>query len=398
MTVSGANSWSDNKDIKIYTVANGVYTYVATRTYTSNSSTTLSVTGLTNGISYAFTVIWKSSTGTGTYSDYSNTVVPYGIPTAPTITSVTRGNRQLAIGFNPPSNLRGGSLTGYQYEITYGTTVSPVTDIPTTSPFVVSGLTNGVTYSIRLRAVTAGPGEWSTLSSGVPATAPSPPVFAATPADGKLTLVWDLAQSASNGTPITAFWYQVDGGAWVNAGTANPVIGGLVNGQVYRIDAKAVNAVGESTTSRVEATPFGTPSAPQLFNAASNSTDQSISVDYVVDPRGSVLTSVEYQIAQVAGCDYTQAQTWPATWTALAATSTGTITLTGLGAGCWDLRLRATNAAGTGPVSREAFDVSTVPTAPTRLTALSGDSKYFNFIRGTFGQRWACDLGIRVVD
>jgi len=374
MTVSGANSWSDNKDIKIYSVVNGLYTFLETRTYTSNSSTTLTVAGLTNGTSYAFTVIWKSSTGTGTYSDYSNTVIPYAVVNAPTITAVTPGNRQLTFAFSPPADLRGGSLTGYQYQRGDGTTLSPIIDIPATSPLVVSGLTNGLTYGIRIRAVTFGPGMWSTVSSGIPAAAPSPPVFSAVPADGKVTLVWDSAASVSNGSPITAFWYKINGGAWVNAGTTSAIVGGLVNGQVYLIDAKAVNAVGESTTSRVEAIPFGPPSAPQLFNAAGNSTNRTLSVDYVIDARGSVLTSVDYQIAQVSGCDYTQSQVWTGSWIQYGANATGTIALSGLGAGCWDIRVRGSNIAGIGPVSREAFDLSTVPSAPTSLTGSGNDS------------------------
>jgi hypothetical protein len=88
-------------------------------------------------------------------------------PAPPQSLIATAGNRTATIAFTAGLSF-GADITNYQYSLDGGTFValSP-TDV--TSPITITGLTNGTTYSIRLRAVSArGSGAASTSVSVIP--------------------------------------------------------------------------------------------------------------------------------------------------------------------------------------------------------------------------------------
>ena len=77
----------------------------------------------------------------------------------------------------------------------------------TTISVIITGLTNGSTYQVRVRAAnSAGEGLWSDLASATPAAAaPAAPAnFAATAGDGEVRLTWDNP----NNPTITRWQYQ----------------------------------------------------------------------------------------------------------------------------------------------------------------------------------------------
>ena len=70
---------------------------------------------------------------------------------APTALIATAGDGQVSIAFTAPADNGGAAITDYQYELDdSGTWTSAST---ATSPVVITGLTNGTAYSIKLRAV-----------------------------------------------------------------------------------------------------------------------------------------------------------------------------------------------------------------------------------------------------
>lgn len=86
-----------------------------------------------------------------TTSTTSTTVWQTNLNT-PTITSVTAGNLSLFVSFTADTS-NGGPNANYQYSIDNGstwTTRSPQSD---NSPLEITGLTNGVTYQVKLRAI-----------------------------------------------------------------------------------------------------------------------------------------------------------------------------------------------------------------------------------------------------
>ena len=153
-------------------------------TCTGSSSTaaggSCSVTGLVGGqvVSasvYATNIIGNSATTTGNSSGVIGTV------SAPTSLVATAGNAQISIAFNQVTN--GDSVIYYRYS-TNG--VDYVVNSATTSPVVVTGLTNGTSYTIYLQAVGATNGAGLASASVVatpiaPATGPAPVVLGPPP-------------------------------------------------------------------------------------------------------------------------------------------------------------------------------------------------------------------------
>ena len=90
-----------------------------------------------------------SPTDSVTITVSAPTTIP---PTAPTALVATAGDGQVSVAFTAPSSDGGSSITDYEYQLDGGAWESAST---TSSPVVITGLTNGTSYSIKLRAVNA---------------------------------------------------------------------------------------------------------------------------------------------------------------------------------------------------------------------------------------------------
>lgn len=107
------------------------------------------------------------------------TAVYYGVTiltaaSAPTNLVATPGDGQVSIAFTAPADDGGSSITNYEYSDDGGSNWSAFSPAATSSPVVITGLTNGTSYSIKLRAVNSvGSGAESAAVSvqlGSPAT------------------------------------------------------------------------------------------------------------------------------------------------------------------------------------------------------------------------------------
>ena len=136
---------------------------------------------LTNGDEYAVRIIAVTSAGDGSPSNEAKDT-PRTIPDAPTITNVTVSDRKLTITWTAPNEDGGAEITGYKVQwkdnsVTTdwdsSTGVTEVSESGLTRE--ISGLTNGTTYGVRVRADN---GETSTAynwgeDSGIPKPDPS---------------------------------------------------------------------------------------------------------------------------------------------------------------------------------------------------------------------------------
>ncbi len=127
-TVSFSPPTSDGgSPITSYTVASSPGGITA-----SGAASPITVTGLTNGTTYTFTVTATNEVGTGDSSAASNAVTPMTVPDAPTIGTATGGNAQASITFTAPASNGGSAITSYTVTstpggITAGGSASPLT-------------------------------------------------------------------------------------------------------------------------------------------------------------------------------------------------------------------------------------------------------------------------------
>ena len=117
-------------------------------------STIETVTGLTNGTSYTFRVAGRNSSGDVGTASVSRSVTPTGPASQPTNLSYAALNNAVSIGFTAPENNGGYRISNYQYSINNGAWVSRSPESVTAPIVISSGLSNTVSATIKLRAVT----------------------------------------------------------------------------------------------------------------------------------------------------------------------------------------------------------------------------------------------------
>ncbi len=110
----------------------------------------------------------------GTLSVMLNTSVA-AAPAAPTALVATPGNNSASIAFTAGAN-NGSAITNYEYSTNGGSTWTAFSPSQTTSPVTITGLTNGITYQVKLHAISgAVTGAASSAVSVTPAIAPAGP-------------------------------------------------------------------------------------------------------------------------------------------------------------------------------------------------------------------------------
>jgi hypothetical protein len=157
----------------------------------SGSSTSLTVTGLTTGQTYYFTVTATNSLGTSPESSASNSL-SFVVPNAPTIgTAALTASSIASVSFTAPSSNNGPNPTSYTVTSSPGN----ITATGSTSPISISGLTPGTTYTFTVSATNIiGTGSQSGASNTVKFIKP-----------GQIT----YTAISTNGTPFN--WTVPDG-------------------------------------------------------------------------------------------------------------------------------------------------------------------------------------------
>ena len=105
-------------------------------------------------------------------------------PSAPTGLVATPGNASASIAFTAGAD-NGSAITNYEYQLSTGAGSGPWTALnpaDTTTPVRISGLTNGTTYSVRLRAINGAGDGRGAQSDPVSVTPVAPVVPPAKPA------------------------------------------------------------------------------------------------------------------------------------------------------------------------------------------------------------------------
>lgn len=146
----------------------------------TSTSTSATVTGLTNSTAYVFRVAAANGAGTGAYTAASASVTPIDVPAAPTSLTATAGNEQVSLTWTAPAVLT-QTITDYvvQYKTVAASTWTTFSDgVSTTTSATITGLTSGVAYLARVAAVNpSGTGAFATSSEFTPTGTPTDPYF-----------------------------------------------------------------------------------------------------------------------------------------------------------------------------------------------------------------------------
>jgi len=323
----------------------------------SGNSTQLTVTGLTNGTPYYFTVTATNGSGAGPASAPSNTVTPATLPGAPTIGTAVRGNGQASISYTAPASNGGSAITSYTMTATPGGKFTT----GTANPLIVTGLTNGTPYTFSVTATNGvGTGPASALSNSVtPATVPgAPTITTTTPGNGQVTVAF-TAPGSNGGDPITSYTVTASNGNFATGAGSPLTVTGLTNGTAYTFTVTATNGVGTGPASAppVSATPATLPGAPAITTlAVASATGITVNFTAPASNGGSAITS--YKVTASPG--------------GKTASGAGTaLTVTGLTTGTtYTFTVTATNGIGTGPASGASSSITlAAPTAPTLAKA-----------------------------
>jgi hypothetical protein len=285
------------------------------------------------------------------------------VPGAPTGVTATAGNASATVTWTAPASNGGSTITGYTVTSSGGQTCT--TAGYTTLGCVLTGLTNGTSYTFTVTARNGnGSGVTSVASNAVtPATVPSAPTGVSAQAGaGQATVTWTAP--ASNGSAITSYIVTSSGGQTCTAGAGQAmlcIVTSLTPGVSYTFTVKAVNGVGSSAASVASnaVTPTGAATVPGAPTS-------------VVAINGNTIVKVSWAAPTTGGGAITAYTVTSNSGQTCTTTGALTCTVTGLTNGVlYTFTVTATNSVGTGPASAVSNGAIpfTVPNIPTGVTA-----------------------------
>jgi surface protein len=261
-----------------------------------STTTTATITGLTDGTAYDVRVSAVNAAGTGTASTAA-TATPGAAPAAPTGLTLTAGAGQLTASWTAPAATGGSPITDYVVEYRTspsGTWTTFADGVSTATTATITGLTNGTAYDVRISAANSlGAGTASATATATPDAAPAAPTgltaTASTTTTGALDLTW-TAPASNGGSAITdyAIEYRTSpSGTWTTFadGTSTATtatITGLAGATAHDVRVSAVNAAGTGTASA-----NATATAPRAWTPA----DLASAATWWLDATTSVATS-----------------------------------------------------------------------------------------------------------
>ncbi|GIE28262.1 hypothetical protein Ait01nite_013070 [Actinoplanes italicus] len=286
--------------------------YIATaspggKSCTTTGATTCTITGLTNGAAYTVTVTASTTADKSAASSPSAPVTPSAGLKAPSGVTVTAGDRQITVSWDP-------AQPGTETPIKYTATASPSGKTCTISSSsihgglcTIHGLTNGTAYTVTMIATNKSGTSPPTAPSGPvtpvaspPAGRPQPPVVtAAQPQNETIAVSWNPGSPGAG----TLLGYTATATATTDpcAATTTPCVT-TASKTATRLAAASADPAACSTTDAQTCTITG------LINGTSyliTVTTHTTTGDSEVDSTGPVVNTTPHNGALVRGTRFT---------------------------------------------------------------------------------------------
>jgi hypothetical protein len=306
---------------------------------------------------------------------------PATVPGAPSSVTATPQHQAVTVSWVAPAD--GGSpILRYQVQQRSGSS-GWLDAVEVTAPgtsVLITGLTNGVEYGFRVRAVTAvGAGAWSTRVNATPtATAPTQ-VGPLQVTGGNRAALVSWSAPPDNGSAITA--YRIERrqgtGAWgsgvdLSSTQTRHIARGLTNGVSYEFRVRASSVLGDGPWSDPAAVVPATmvPGRVRRVTAVSGVGSATVSWRPAADRGSSIL---RYEVQRRAGTS------GPFGTTVNVDAAESSLVIAGLAPGSiWQFRVRAVNAVGNGQFSSSdsitILSSVAVPGQVTGVAVVPGDA------------------------
>jgi len=254
----------------------------------TTSTTTCTISPLTNGTTYYVSVYATNSVGDGTSSSRLASA-PGSLPGVPRSATTSRGDGRITVTWLAPSSEGSSSITSYtaRARLSRSSSADVVASCSTSAlSCTISGVTNSSIYYVSVTATNAvgegGPSSFTTVSAvGAPG---APTSVTATAGNGYAAVSWS-APTSTGGSTIEQYvvraYHQAQGGDAIASCEPNPVsarkcnLGPLPNGGTYYVDVTARNALltGEPSAPRVSVITGALPDQPRNVVAVQEGVD-----------------------------------------------------------------------------------------------------------------------------
>jgi fibronectin type 3 domain-containing protein len=360
-----ALSWSAVSSAAGYSVKRSAITGGPYTQLSSQSATTFTDTGLTNGTKYFYVVSASNSAGQGANSAEVSATPTLPAPATPSGLAAVPGNAQVTLTWS-------ASNGATSYHVKRSTVSGAETQIaaPASSGFTDVTVTNGTKYfyvvsAVNSAAQSANSNEVAATPTA-PATAPSTPTgLQATAGNAQVTLTWNAAAGATSYhlKRSTASGAETQ----ISAPTSNNFTDtGLTNGTKYFYVVSAVNSVGESANS-AEVTAAPVQPAPAVpANLAATAGNAQVSLTWSASAgatsyhvKRSTTSGAEAQIAAPASTTFTDTTVTHGTKYFYVVSAVNS----------------AAESANSNEVSATPTAPATAPATPTGLAAAGGDAQ-----------------------
>ena len=307
VTVTMANPQNELQVVFLrYRVAGGSWPAAANQsTPTSGTAVTFTLSGLTGNTDYEVEASLDSTFASGVKTA-SFTTSPTKPGKTRSVDVTTSGNGTLFITWQAPDSDGGSAITGYKVQWksgsqSFGDPSREHTTEDTFPDYLITGLTNGTEYTVRVIAVNAvGDGPPSNTDSSTPVGPPdAPPNVQAGSGHEQLTVSWGAPNDG--GSTITEYTLQWKSGGQnfissrqrTIAGTSRTdTIPSLTNGTEYTVRVRATTALGDSDWS---AEAKGTPREGPHVSLVKVKEPISCTVTFVALEFVNLDTATEYQ-------------------------------------------------------------------------------------------------------